>query len=212
MTPGLAVTDAVVRYGALTAVDGVSLTVAPGEIVALIGASGSGKTSLLRAIAGLQKLASGRVAWDGRDALAVKVHKRGFGLVAQDAQLFPRLDVAANVAYGLTKMSKAAKAVRVAESLELFGLPGAGPRAVVDLTNAETQRVLLARAFAPRPRLLLLDEPLSALEEGPRARLVDVLAGAMRAAGIASLYVTHDHDEASRIADCALTLDNGRLA
>ncbi|MFT3876697.1 MAG: ATP-binding cassette domain-containing protein [Propioniciclava sp.] len=208
---GLAVQDAVVRYGVLVALDHVCLTVAPGEVVALTGASGSGKTTLLRAIAGLQKLSSGRVLWDGQDALAVKVNRRGFGLVAQGAQLFPRLDVAANVGYGLPRMGRE-KAVRVAEALELFGLPGAGPRPVADLTNAEIQRVLLARAYAPRPRLLLLDEPLSSLEEGPRARLADTLAVAMRTAGMASVYVTHDHAEASRIADRTLTLANGRLA
>ena len=211
MVSGLEVDDAVVRYGPVTAVDHVSLEVAPGEIVALLGASGSGKSSLLRAVAGLEPLAGGTVSWDGEDITGVPVHKRGFVMMFQDGQLFPHLSVAGNVGYALIKADKAERAARVDELLELVGLAGYGPRPITALSGGQAQRVALARSLAPHPRLLMLDEPLSALDRGLREHLVGVLEHTLRATGTPALYVTHDQDEAFAIADRIAVLSGGRL-
>ncbi|MEA5119348.1 MAG: ABC transporter ATP-binding protein [Propionicimonas sp.] len=208
---GLTVTDAVVRYGPMTAVDRVCLEVAPGEIVALLGASGSGKSSLLRAVAGLEPLAGGSVSWDGEDLTAVPVHRRGFVMMFQDGQLFPHLSVAGNVGYALTQLDREARAARVEELLELVGLAGYGPRPVTALSGGQAQRVALARSLAPHPRLLMLDEPLSSLDRGLREHLVGVLENTLRATATPGLYVTHDQDEAFAIADRIAVLDGGRL-
>lgn len=207
----LVVTEAVVKYGPVTAVDRISLAVAPGEIVALLGASGSGKSSLLRAIAGLEPLAGGTVTWDGEDITAVPVHRRGFVMMFQDGQLFPHLSVAGNVGYALTQLSRSERAARVEELLELVGLAGYGPRPVTALSGGQAQRVALARSLAPHPRLLMLDEPLSSLDRGLREHLVGVLEHTMRATGTPGLYVTHDQDEAFAIADRIAVLSGGRL-
>ncbi len=208
---GLTVRDAVVRYGPVTAVDAVSFDLRQGEIVALLGGSGSGKSSLLRAVAGLEPLVSGTVSWDGTDLAGVPVHKRGFGLMFQDGQLFPHLDVAANVGYGLFRLSKAQRRGRVEELLRLVGLEGYGSRPITALSGGQAQRVALARSLAPEPRLLLLDEPLAALDRGLRERMVGVLGEILRATGTAALYVTHDQDEAFAIADRVALLGAGRL-
>ena len=167
---GLRVVYRAAGGASVTAVDGVDLDVARGRTVALLGASGCGKSSLLRAVAGLEDLAGGTIAWDGRDVVRVPVHKRGFGLMFQDGQLFPFRDVAGNVGYGLTGMPRSEKRARVEEMLELVGLPGYGPREVTTLSGGQAQRVALARSLAPGPRLLLLDEPLSALDRALAAR------------------------------------------
>ena len=193
---GLGVAGAVVRYEDLVAVDGVDLAVAPGEIVALLGASGSGKSSLLRGIAGLEPLAAGRVCWDGVDLATVPVHKRGFGMLFQDGQLFNHLSVEGNVGYGLFRDSPAVRRERVNGLLELVGLGGYGKRRVSELSGGQAQRVALARSLAPRPRLLMLDEPLSALDRNLREHLVGVLGDALRATRTTALHVTHDQDEA----------------
>ena len=166
------------------AVDNVDLDVAPGEIVALLGPSGCGKSTLLRTIAGLEVPTSGTVMWQGSDLAQVAVHKRGFGLMFQDGQLFAHKSVAGNVEYGLKMQSKprqnkpgqskagltkvqwtrTERARRVAELLALVGLPGAQSRRVSTMSGGERQRVALARALAPRPQLLFLDKPLSALD------------------------------------------------
>lgn len=208
---GLQVRDAVVRYGPVTAVDGVSLDVGPGEVVAVLGASGSGKSSLLRAVAGLEPLAGGSVWWDGADVTGVPVHRRRFAVMFQDGQLFPHLSVAGNVGYALAGRPRAERDRRAAELLDLVGLAGYGPRPVTALSGGQAQRVALARSLAADPRLLLLDEPLSALDRGLREHLVGVLDDTLRATGIPTLYVTHDQDEAFAIADRVAVLAEGRL-
>ncbi len=208
---GLDVSGATVRYGPTTAVDDVSLSVAPGEIVAILGASGSGKSSLLRAIAGLEPLTSGTVTWDGSDLRQVPVHQRGFVMMFQDGQLFPHLGVAGNVGYSLNRLAAEERRARVDELLALVGLAGYGPRPVTALSGGEAQRVALARSLAARPRLLMLDEPLSALDRSLREHLVGVLEHTMRATRTPGLYVTHDQDEAFAIADRIAVLDHGRL-
>lgn len=211
MVSGLGVEEAVVRYGDLIAVDRVDLSVAPGEIVAVIGASGSGKSSLLRAVAGLEPLAGGRVFWDGVDLTDVPVHKRGFAVMFQDGQLFPHLSVGRNVGYSLYRESRAVRTARIAELLELVGLAGYADRPVTALSGGQAQRVALARSLAARPRLLMLDEPLSALDAGLREHLVTMLADGLRATGTTALYVTHDQDEAFSIADRVAVLAGGHL-
>ena len=185
----------------VTAVDGVDLDVARGRTVALLGASGCGKSSLLRAVAGLEDLAGGTIAWDGRDV----------GLMFQDGQLFPFRDVAGNVGYGLTGMPRSEKRARVEEMLELVGLPGYGPREVTTLSGGQAQRVALARSLAPGPRLLLLDEPLSALDRALREQLVIDLREILARQGTTALYVTHDHGEARAVADLVGVMEAGRL-
>lgn len=218
---GLAVRDVVVHYrdddgSVATAVDGLSLDVAPGEVVALLGPSGSGKSTLLRAVAGLEPLSAGRVLWDGVDLAGVPTHRRGFGLVFQDGQLFPHRDVAGNVAFGLRMAGgpwrdPAARRARVAELLDVVGLAGFERRDVASLSGGERQRVALARSLAPRPRLLLLDEPLSALDRALRERLAGEVRDALVATGTTALFVTHDHDEAFAVADRIAVMDAGRL-
>ena len=208
---GLSVRGLAVAYGDLRAVDGVDLDVAAGEIVALLGASGSGKSSLLRAVAGLEDVAAGEVAWDGRSMVRVPVHRRGFGLMFQDGQLFEHRDVGSNIAYGLTGLPRAQRSERVREMLELVGLPGFERRRVTTLSGGQAQRVALARALAPAPRLLLLDEPLSALDRALREQLATDVRTILRRGGTTALYVTHDQDEAMTVADRVGVMEAGRL-
>ena len=184
---------------------------AAGEVVALLGASGSGKSSLLRAVAGLEDVAAGEVAWDGRSMVRVPVHKRGFGLMFQDGQLFEHRDVGSNIAYGLTGLPRAQRGERVREMLELVGLPGFERRRVTTLSGGQAQRVALARALAPAPRLLLLDEPLSALDRALREQLATDVRTILRQGGTTALYVTHDQDEAMTVADRVGVMEAGRL-
>jgi thiamine transport system ATP-binding protein len=209
----LLLTGVGVRYGAVTAVSDVDLTVADGEVVALLGPSGCGKSTLLRAVAGLERPSAGAVRWDDEDLAGVPVHRRGFGLVFQDGQLFPHRDVAGNVAFGMRMHGVEAEArhKRVAELLELVGLGGYQKRKVTELSGGEQQRVALARALAPRPRLLLLDEPLSALDRALREQLAVDLARLLREAGATALVVTHDHDEAFTLADRVAVMRAGRI-
>jgi len=203
-----------VAYGdAAPAVTDASFDVALGEVVALTGPSGCGKSTLLRAISGLEPLTSGSVRWAGEDLAQVPPHKRGFGLMFQDGQLFAHMTVAKNVAYGLSakQFSKDERQGRVAELLELVGLPDYGGRAVTELSGGERQRVALARSLAPKPRLLLLDEPLSALDRQLRERLAGELATLLRATGTTAILVTHDPYEADTVADRVLQMWAGRL-
>lgn len=208
---GLDVIDVTVRYGPVAGIENVSLQVHPGEVVGLLGPSGCGKSTLLRAIAGLEPLADGRICWNGADLAPVRVHERSFGMVFQDGQLFPTMSVGRNIAYGLTGMPRAAQEDRVHEMLELVGLSGYAGRRTTELSGGQAQRIALARSLAPRPRALLLDEPLSALDTGLRRRLAQDLARILRETGTTAVYVTHDHQEAYTVAERVAILDAGRL-
>lgn len=220
MSDGLAVAGITVSYPAgkrskdrHLAVRGVSFTLQRGEVLALTGPSGCGKSTLLRAIAGLEPLESGSVSWAGSDLAAVPPHRRNFGLMFQDGQLFAHMNVAQNIAYGLAarRVPRAERVARVAELLELVGLPGYGSRAVTELSGGEQQRVALARSLAAAPSLLMLDEPLSALDHSLRARLATEIAQLLRATGTTAILVTHDPNEARTIADRVLQMEAGAL-
>ncbi|MFJ8086108.1 ABC transporter ATP-binding protein [Streptomyces sp. NPDC096205] len=210
----LGLEDATVRFGGRAVLDGVDLAVAEHEIVCVLGPSGSGKSTLLRAVAGLQPLDAGRVLLDGRDQAGVPAHRRGVGLMFQDHQLFPQRDVGGNVAFGLRMhgASKRQQQERVGELLDLVGLPGAARRAVAALSGGEQQRVALARALAPRPRLLMLDEPLGQLDRSLRERLVVELRELFGRLGTTVLAVTHDQGEAFALADRVVVMREGRIA
>ncbi|MFJ4217135.1 ABC transporter ATP-binding protein, partial [Streptomyces hydrogenans] len=209
----LTLEGATVRFGARAVLDAVDLAVAEHEIVCVLGPSGSGKSTLLRAVAGLQALDAGRVLLAGADQAGVPVHRRGVGLMFQDHQLFPQKDVAGNVAFGprMHGVPKDERAGRVEELLDLVGLPGAGRRAVASLSGGEQQRVALARALAPRPRLLMLDEPLGQLDRGLRERLVVELRALFGRLGTTVLAVTHDQGEAFALADRVVVMRDGRI-
>jgi thiamine transport system ATP-binding protein len=209
----LEVQDATVRFGDLTALDGLSLQVGAGEVVAVLGPSGSGKTTLLRAVAGLQHLDGGRVLWDRADLAAVPPHRRAFGLVFQDFALFPHLDVGRNVEFGLRMqgLPPAERSRRVAQALRQVELPGMERRPVATLSGGQAQRVALARSLAPEPRLLLFDEPLGSLDRGLRERLIGELRGLLAALEVTALYVTHDQEEAFGLADRVAVLAGGSL-
>jgi iron(III) transport system ATP-binding protein len=199
------------------AVDGVSFGLAQGEIGVLIGPSGCGKTSLLRAIAGLEPLAGGRVTLgeqvlgDAARGLHLAPEARRIGMVFQDYALFPHLTVAQNIAFGIAAQPKAERERRVAELLELVGLAGAGGRAPHQLSGGQQQRIALARAMAPAPRLLLLDEPFSSLDVDLRERLAQELRGILKQAGTTALFVTHDQLEAFALGDEIGVMHRGRL-
>jgi thiamine transport system ATP-binding protein len=201
-----------VAYDGVPAVQDVTLELADGQVLALLGPSGSGKSTLLRAVAGLEP-AEGTIAWDGRSLAGVPTHRRGFALMFQDGQLFPHLTVAANVGYALRirRVGRAQRSARVAELLDLVGLPGYGDRLPATLSGGERQRVALARALAVEPRLLLLDEPLSALDRGLRERLAGDLRRILTAAGTTALMVTHDQEEAFTVADRLAVMRAGRV-
>ncbi|MFI1564555.1 ABC transporter ATP-binding protein [Streptomyces sp. NPDC020490] len=210
----LSLRGATVRFGGRAVLDAVDLDVAEHETVCVLGPSGSGKSTLLRAVAGLQPLDAGRVLLGGRDQAGVPAHRRGVGLMFQDHQLFPQRDVGGNVAFGL-RMRGAAKreqADRVRELLDLVGLPGAAGRAVASLSGGEQQRVALARALAPRPSLLMLDEPLGQLDRSLRERLVVELRELFGVLGTTVLAVTHDQGEAFALADRVVVMRDGRIA
>ena len=210
----LSVDDARVVLGDHKALSGASLEVAPGTVVAVLGPSGSGKSTLLRAVAGLQQLDAGSVALDGRSLAGVPPHRRGIGLVFQDEALFPHRNVAENVAFGLRMQGvpREAAAARVAELLDLVGLPGREQRTVGSLSGGERKRVALARALAPGPRLLLLDEPLGALDRPLRDRLVIELRDLFAEIGQTAVYVTHDVAEAFAIGTRVAVMREGAMA
>src|SRR5829696_467534 len=200
-------------YGDTPALRGVSLRIAAGAIVCLLGPSGCGKTTLLRVIAGLEQADSGTVTFAGRPIDSLPVHARGFGLMFQDYALFPHRDVAGNVAFGLRMRGDSRQQIdaRVAEMLDLVGLAGYDRRRVYELSGGERQRVALARSLAPSPRLLMLDEPLGALDRALRERLLDELRTILTRVGVTSLYVTHDQAEAFAIADWLVLMNGGQI-
>jgi spermidine/putrescine transport system ATP-binding protein len=193
----------------------ISFKVDTGETVCLLGASGSGKSTLLRIIAGLENTDAGFVSFDGQDLSSTPAHLRDFGLVFQDYALFPHLNVSENVAFGLTRsvrrMPQNEVAERVANVLEMVSLSGFEKRQVTDLSGGEQQRVALARALAIRPRLLMFDEPLGALDRTLREDLLNELRSILHQTNIPAVYVTHDQEEASAIADRLLILHNGEI-
>ncbi|MBM4459734.1 MAG: ABC transporter ATP-binding protein [Chloroflexi bacterium] len=195
-------------YPGLPVLHDVSFTADQGEIVCLLGPSGCGKTTLLRIVAGLETADRGRVTFAGRDLAAVPAHRRRFGLMFQDYALFPHKDVAANVAFGLRMQGRPAAEIasRVAEMLTLVGLSGYERRRVTELSGGEQQRVALARSLAPRPRLLMLDEPLGALDRSLAEQLMNDLRGILKRVDVTALYVTHDQEEAFAIADRVLIM------
>jgi thiamine transport system ATP-binding protein len=206
----LSLTDVSVAYDGVVAVDDVTLEVPDGSVLAVLGPSGCGKSTLLRAVAGLEPLAAGRIAFDGQDVDRLPTHKRGFALMFQDGQLFGHMSVARNVGYALRLRRRPSEA-RVAELLALVGLEGYADRLPATLSGGERQRVALARALAVEPRLLLLDEPLSALDAGLRERLAVDLREILHAAGTSALMVTHDHEEAFHVADRLAVMQDGRV-
>lgn len=207
----------VVHYAgqAHPAVNGVSLGLAVGQIGVLIGPSGCGKTTLLRAVAGLERARAGTITLDGETVSSATVHvpaeQRRIGMVFQDYALFPHLDVGGNVAFGLTHLSAAARNQRIGEVLDMVGLGDAQRRYPHELSGGQQQRVALARALAPRPRLLLLDEPFSNLDVDLRERLAHEVRGILKQAGATALMVTHDQLEAFAIGDRIGVMQDGRL-
>lgn len=210
---GLVIEEVSVRFDGEPVLDRLSLTVAPGEVVAVVGPSGSGKSTLLRAVAGLEPLAGGRIVLGGRDLGGVPTHHRGLGLMFQDHGLFTHLDVAGNVAYGLrvAGMSDRERGRRVAELVALVGLDGLEGRRVDQLSGGEAQRVALARALAPEPGLLMLDEPLGSLDRALREQLTGELRRLLSELGQTALHVTHDQSEAFAMADRVAVIDDGRV-
>ena len=202
-----------VSYAGVPAVQEVDLQLPDGDVLALLGPSGCGKSTLLRAVAGLEPVAAGAIRWDGADLSGIPVHRRGFGLMFQDGVLFPHRDVAGNIAFGLRRAGLPRREidVRVGELLELVGLPGYGSRRVGTLSGGEAQRVALARALAPRPRLMLLDEPLAALDKSLRERLLADLRSVLTGTGTTAVFVTHDQAEAFAVADVLAVMRAGRL-
>ncbi|WP_395693368.1 ABC transporter ATP-binding protein [Nocardioides sp.] len=207
----LTVEDLTIAYDGAPAVVDASLALADGQVLAVLGPSGSGKSTLLRAIAGLEPAAAGRVCWDGADLAGVPTHKRGFALMFQDGQLFGHLTVARNVGYALRLRRAPDARARVRELLDLVGLAGYEDRLPATLSGGERQRVALARSLAVQPRLLLLDEPLSALDAGLRERLATDLRDILRSSGTTALMVTHDQEEAFTVADRLAVMRSGRI-
>ena len=213
----LSVNQLSIRYpgGVAPAVDGVSLGLQAGDIGVLIGPSGCGKTTLLRAVAGLEQASGGSIAMAGETVSAPGTHmpaeQRRIGMVFQDYALFPHLDVGRNVGFGIAQLPKAERAERVAEVLALVGLQGLENRYPHELSGGQQQRVALARALAPRPRLLLLDEPFSNLDVDLRERLAHEVRGILKAAGATALFVTHDQLEAFAIGDVIGVMHQGHL-
>jgi len=201
------------RFGDHTAVDNVSLDIAAGELLALIGASGSGKTTTLRIVAGYEIPDSGTVMLDGQDITSLPPQKRGFGMVFQHYALFPHMPVEDNVAFGLEArgVPKRKRLERARSALESVGLGGAGHRGIQSLSGGEQQRVALARALVIEPQVLLLDEPLSNLDPTLRQTTRDELRAMLHRVGVSALFVTHDQEDAFAIADRIAVIRRGKL-
>src|SRR6202040_1004010 len=199
------------RFGDFTALGDITLDIGEGEFVCFLGPSGCGKTTLLRAIAGLDPQTSGTIRQKGRDVSALPPAQRDFGIVFQSYALFPNLTVADNVGYGLVsrRQARGAIAKRVNELLALVGLPDSGPKYPAQLSGGQQQRVALARALATSPGLLLLDEPLSALDALERLRLRGEIRALQKRLGVTTIMVTHDQEEALSMADRVVVKNQG---
>jgi thiamine transport system ATP-binding protein len=208
MTPRLETRDLALGYEGEVFARGIDLALAPAEIMAVLGPSGSGKSTLLGTIAGVVPAAGGTVLVDGTDVTHAPIQQRGIGLIFQEPLLFPHLSVRDNVAYGLRRhgLPRADAREQAEELLAWVDLAGYGSRQPDELSGGQAQRVALARALAPRPAVLLLDEPFSALDLDLRQRLAADVAATLRQAGVAALHVTHDPGEAAAIADRVVTL------
>jgi len=206
-------TDLTRDYGTVKALDGLTLHLEPGELVALLGPSGCGKTTALRILAGLDEPTSGTVSVDGRDITEVSPNKRDMGMVFQAYSLFPHLTVLDNVAFGLKLRGKdkAQRTSQAAEMLDLVGLSAHRDKFASQLSGGQQQRVALARALAIQPRVLLLDEPLSALDAKVRVQLRDEIRRVQIEVGTTTLFVTHDQEEALAVADRVGVMSQGRL-
>lgn len=207
MSGGLRLDALLVGYSsALT--EPISIEIAPREVVAVLGASGSGKSTLLATVAGIVPAIAGHVLVDGHDVTDAPIQGRGVGIVFQEPLLFTHLDCAGNISYGLRRhgMARAAATERARELLQWVGMDGYDRRDVRALSGGQAQRVALARALAPNPRVMLLDEPFSALDVELRARLVREVRQLLRGQDAATLYVTHDPTEAEAMADRVIRL------
>jgi iron(III) transport system ATP-binding protein len=211
MTGYLEVRNLAKRFGDFTALSDVSLDVAEGEFVCFLGPSGCGKTTLLRAIAGLEPQSAGTIRQKGRDVSSLPPAQRDFGIVFQSYALFPNLTVGANVGYGLVSRGRrrADISARVGELLALVGLPESGAKYPAQLSGGQQQRVALARALATSPGLLLLDEPLSALDARVRVRLRHEIKALQRRLQVTTIMVTHDQEEALTMADRIVVMNHG---
>lgn len=207
----LAVQDVNVTLDGKAILDLVSLEVADSEIVAVLGPSGSGKTTLLRAITGLVDIGSGDVTWDGQSIVELPTHQRDFGLMFQGYALFPHLDVAGNVGFGLRMAGHDDIGREVGEALAWVGLEGFESRSIDSLSGGEKQRVALARTLAPRPRLVMLDEPLGALDRNLRRRLVTETRDVLDEREVTAIVVTHDREEAVAMSDRLALMRDGRI-
>lgn len=209
----LEVRDLGVVLGEVPIIRHLDLRIEDGESVALLGPSGSGKSTLLRAIAGIVPLSEGDVRWDGESIKEVPTHLRDFGLMFQGYALFPHLTVAGNVGFGLRMkgMSRERVAAAVEEALARVGLAGFGPRTIADLSGGEQQRVALARTLAPQPRLVMLDEPLGALDRALRERLLVEMRRILDDGEVTTLVVTHDHEEATALSDRLALMNQGTV-
>jgi ABC-type Fe3+/spermidine/putrescine transport system ATPase subunit len=199
------------KYEGKPLLKGINLSVSSGETLCLLGRSGSGKSTLLRIIAGLESADSGDVLWNGESICDVPTWQRQFGLMFQDYALFPHMNVSENVAFGLrmSGLKKAEISPLVIEALELVNMSGFVERRVTDLSGGEQQRIALARALAPHPRLLMLDEPLAALDRALRMELQEELRSLLHKTGIPAIYVTHDQEEAFVLGDRVAILSDG---
>ena len=200
-------------FSGVSAVDGVSFSAEPGELLCLLGPSGCGKTTMLRMLAGLEDPDAGTIEFDDRTMNGLAPQQRGFGLMFQDLALFPHMDVFGNVAFGLRmqKLPSAQVQARVQELLDLVELGGLASRKVHELSGGERQRVALARSLAPAPRLLMLDEPLGSLDRALRESLQNQVRRILKEVGVTSIYVTHDRDEAFTMADRLVFMNHGRI-